>query len=142
MTIIAFDKIDKQLFIEKQKIESQKVEEYEKYKNKMKSNENMKLKKFNEDFDGENEIDNFTARYYDNYDDEEDNNSYEENSIDALRKIQLYEDFIKKDFYICNMTNENIKSKHSDIQDLHISANEDKMNAHRIKKLSSQWLIE
>jgi hypothetical protein len=77
---IAFDKIDKKLFIEKQKLENQKIKEYENYKNQMKSNENIEI-----------EIDNFTARYYDNYDDEEDENHYEENSIEALKKIQMYE---------------------------------------------------
>lgn len=53
-----------------------------------------------EDFEEENEnveIDNFTARYYDNYDDEEEP-SYEENSIDALKKIQMFEDFVKKNY--------------------------------------------
>lgn len=50
-----------------------------------------------EDETNENvEIDNFTARYYDNYDDEEPN--YEENSIEALKKIQMFEDFIKKNY--------------------------------------------
>lgn len=51
-----------------------------------------RIKKY-EKFDSD-EIDNFTARYYDNYDDEEDEedeNHYEENSIDALKKIQMYE---------------------------------------------------
>jgi hypothetical protein len=58
----------------------------------------MKITKFNSIFeDDSNEIDNFTARYYDNYDDEEDINSYEENSIEALKKIQMFEEFIKND---------------------------------------------
>jgi hypothetical protein len=52
----------------------------------MKSNENVEI-----------EIDNFTARYYDNYDDEEDKNSYDENSVEALKKIQMFEEFIKND---------------------------------------------
>jgi len=44
------------------------------------------------------EIDNFTSRYYDNYDDEDDN-SYEEDlqnyAEKSTRKIQLYEKFKK-----------------------------------------------
>lgn len=58
----------------------------------------MKITKFNSIFEDEsNEIDNFTARYYDNYDDEEDKNHYDENSIEALKKIQMFEDFLKND---------------------------------------------
>ncbi len=76
---IAFNKIDKNLFIEKQKLEKQKEEERLLY------NKNLEIFRKNEN------IDNFTARYYDNYDDEEDENHYEENSIDALKKIQMYE---------------------------------------------------
>lgn len=54
------------------------------------------LKKFNES----EEIDNFTAQFYDNFDDEEDKDqkykidlqNFEENN---LSKIRLYEDFIR-----------------------------------------------
>ena len=54
------------------------------------------LQKFNE----EEEIDNFTAQFYDNFDDEEDKDqkyqvdlqNFEENN---LTKIKLYEDFIR-----------------------------------------------
>lgn len=54
----------------------------------------MEIKKFEQI--NEEEIDNFTARYYDNYDDEEDNlDNYEENSMGYLKKIQLFEEFIK-----------------------------------------------
>lgn len=55
----------------------------------------MEIKKFEQI--NEEEIDNFTARYYDNYDDEEDNNldNYEENTMEYLKKIQLFEEFIK-----------------------------------------------
>lgn len=82
---IAFNKIDKKLFMEKQKLEKQKEEEqllYKKNLENFRKNENI-------------EIDNFTARYYDNYDDDEDEdeNQYEENSIDALKKIQMFEEF-------------------------------------------------
>lgn len=41
------------------------------------------------------EIDNFTARYYDNFDDEEDSfedDNYDENDIENIKRIQLYED--------------------------------------------------
>lgn len=54
-----------------------------------------------DEFEEENEnvdVDNFTARYYDNYDDEEDTTSYEENSTEALKKIQMFEDFVKKNY--------------------------------------------
>ena len=44
-------------------------------------------------------IDNFTAQYYDNYDDEEDETDYEvdfqNNSQENLKKIKMFEDFIK-----------------------------------------------
>lgn len=54
------------------------------------------LKKFNES----EEIDNFTAQFYDNFDDEEDKDqkyqidlqNFEENN---LTKIKLYEDFLR-----------------------------------------------
>lgn len=65
---------------------------YTKPELKMKKKKKRRIKKY-ENFDSD-EIDNFTARYYDNYDDEEDEedeNHYEENSIDALKKIQMYE---------------------------------------------------
>lgn len=83
---IAFNKIDKKLFIQKQKLEKQKEDEYILYKKNLdffRKNENV-------------EIDNFTARYYDNYDDEEDQNNYNENSIEALKKIQMFEKDKKK----------------------------------------------
>lgn len=40
------------------------------------------------------EIDNFTARYYDNYDDEEDSfedDNFDQNNIENIKRIQLYE---------------------------------------------------
>lgn len=62
---------------------------YTKPEIKMKKKKKRRIKKY-ENFDS-NEIDNFTARYYDNYDDEEDQNNYNENSIEALKKIQMFE---------------------------------------------------
>ena len=61
----------------------------------------------NEDDDVQNEsietIDNFTAQYYDNYDDEEEETDYEvdfqNNSEENLKKIQMFEDFIDKVTY-------------------------------------------
>ena len=55
------------------------------------------FKNFSPSNESKEEIDNFTARYYDNYDDEEDPNidNYEVNSTEYLKKIQLFEDFIK-----------------------------------------------
>lgn len=48
-------------------------------------------------------IDNFTAQYYDNYDDEEEETDYEvdfqNNSEENLKKIQMFEDFIDKVTY-------------------------------------------
>lgn len=87
---IAFNKIDKKLFMEKQKLEKQKEEEqllYKKNLENFRKNENI-------------EIDNFTARYYDNYDDEEDENTYDDNSIEALRKIQMFEKDKKQNKYM------------------------------------------
>lgn len=45
------------------------------------------------------EIDNFTARYYDNYDDEEDSfedDNFDQNNIENIKRIQLYEKYISK----------------------------------------------
>ena len=45
------------------------------------------------------EIDNFTARYYDNYDDEEDSfedDNFDQNNIENNKRIQLYEKYISK----------------------------------------------
>lgn len=45
------------------------------------------------------EIDNFTARYYDNYDDEEDSfedDNFDQNNIENIKRIQLYEKYIPK----------------------------------------------
>lgn len=44
------------------------------------------------------EIDNFTARYYDNYDDEEDSfedDNFDQNNIENIKRIQLYEKYKK-----------------------------------------------
>ena len=48
---------------------------------------------FDDDEENENKIDNFTAKYYDNYDDEEEP-TYEYDETN-LKKIQLFEDFLK-----------------------------------------------
>ena len=62
---------------------------------------------FDKSEDSQNEsveiIDNFTAQYYDNYDDEEEETDYEvdfqNNSQENLKKIQMFEDFVDKVTY-------------------------------------------
>lgn len=53
-----------------------------------------------EEFNENAEVDNFTARYYDNYDDEEDaanEKDLQDFSI-TNKKIQMFEDFVKKNY--------------------------------------------
>ena len=59
-----------------------------------------KLKKFNE----YNEIDNFTSRYYDNFDDEEETANELELQIfnSNNKRIQMFEDFSRKVTYECS----------------------------------------
>jgi len=63
-------------------------------KKKIRNKKRRKLESFDVFMNEDSEIDNFTARYYDNYDDEEEP-SYEINMEDItsnnIKKIQMYE---------------------------------------------------
>ena len=64
----------------------------------------MKIEKFERFNENVEEIDNFTSRYYDNYDDEEPAaNELELQEFNPKnKKIQMFEDFISKYTYECS----------------------------------------
>lgn len=72
---------------------------------KKKNKKRRKLESFGDFMNEDSEIDNFTARYYDNYDDEEEP-SYEVNMEDIttnnIKKIQMYEKNIIDDILSSN----------------------------------------